>query len=153
MTVADARVTERSDEGMAVVFTLDAANANQEAVPLREATYSLELEGKPVFRGVRSAEATLRSRGTQQFALPAAFPLSMLPASGAVRYRLSGSIEYITPGAFAEVLFDTGVRRPDASFVEEGVIDLSAAPSRPPSAVPPLMVAPEAPAPATPTGG
>jgi hypothetical protein len=55
-----------------------------------------------------------------------------------VKYRLSGNVQYVTPGAFAEVLFDTGVRRPKTAFVQEGTIDLSAAPSPVPSILPPL---------------
>jgi hypothetical protein len=139
MTVTDARVTDRTDEGVAVAFVLDATNSNDDALPLRETTYSLELDGQSVFKGIRSAEATLRRRGTQQVVLPAGIPHALLPAGGTVHYRLSGSIEYITPGAFAEVLFDTGVRRPDASFSQEGTIDLSAAPSPVPSNLPQLM--------------
>ncbi len=138
MTVTDARVTDRTEEGVAVAFVLDATNSNDDALPLRETVYSLELDGKSVFKGVRSAEATLRRRGTQQVVLPAGIPIALLPANGSVRYRLHGSMEYITPGAFAEVLFDTGVRRPDASFSQEGTIDLSAAPSPVPSNLPPL---------------
>lgn len=138
VTIADARVTDRTDEGIAVAFTLDAANANDEALPLRQTTYSLELEGQRVFQGERSPEATLRRFGTQQFVLPAGIPLASVPGTGTVHFRLIGSMEYITPGAFAEVLFDTKVRRPDVSFVQEGTIDLSAAPSPPPSSLPPL---------------
>lgn len=145
MTIADARVTDRTAEGVALAFTLDAANTNQDPLPLRETVYSLEVDGKSVYRGFRSAEATLRSEGTQQIVLPAGVPLAMLPAGGVVRYRLTGSVEYIVPGAFAEVLFDTGVSRPDAWFSQEGTIDLSAAPSKPPSLIPPFRM-PVAPA-------
>jgi hypothetical protein len=46
----------------------------------------------------------------------------------AVPYRLSGTLQYITPGALAELLFDTGVSQPDVSFVQSGTIDLTAQP-------------------------
>lgn len=143
MEVADARVTDRTTEGLAIAFTIDAENSNEDALPLREAAYSVELDGQRVFTGVRSAEATLRRYGSQQFTLPAAVPsllLAQLPMGAQhVRYRISGSVEYITPGAFAEVLFDTGVRRPTTSFQDEGVIDLTALPSPPP----PIVLPPE----------
>lgn len=138
MKIADARVTDRSAEGLALAFTIEAENVNDEALPLHAATYSLEIDGQRVFSGVRSAEATLRRRGSQQFILPAGIPSSVLASinAGTARYRLSGNVEYVVPGAFAEVLFDTGVRRPEASFADEGSIDLAAAPSQPPAANP-----------------
>jgi LEA14-like dessication related protein len=153
MEVADARVTERTQEGVALAFTIDAANPNDDALPMREATYSLEIEGQRVFTGIRSAEATLRRRGSQQFILPVGIPASALTGltAGTVRYRISGNVEYVVPGAFAELLFDTGVRRPEASFADEGTIDLAAAPSQPPAANPaPPLPPPREPEPAKP---
>jgi hypothetical protein len=140
MHISDARLTDRTDHGVALAFVMEATNANPEPLPLRRATYSLELDGKRVFRGVRSAEATLRQKGTQLFVLPAGVAATDLP-TGVVKYRLTGDVQYVTPGAFAEVLFDTGVRRPKAPFVQEGTIDLSAAPSPVPSLLPPLTPA------------
>lgn len=143
LSIADARIIDATPEGAAIVFTLDARNDNTEALPLREVRYSLELGGKRVFTGVRSAEATLRRRGTQQLKLPAAIPAETLARvtranDGEVSYRLRGTITYITPGALAEVLFDTGVRRPKVSFAGQGKLDLNA----PPRATPPPPPAP-----------
>lgn len=138
--VADARLTDRTEHGVALAFVMEATNDNPEPLPLRRAAYSLELDGKRVFHGVRSAEATLRQNGTHRIVLPAGVAASEAPA-GVVRYRLSGDVQYVTPGAFAEVLFDTGVRRPRTAFVQEGTIDLSAAPSPMPSVLPPLRPA------------
>jgi hypothetical protein len=132
LSVAAARVTDSSPEGLALAFTIDAENSNTEALPLREVRYSLDLEGKRVFSGVRSAESTLRRLGTQQLTLPAAVPtsaLTRLAASGPVSYRLRATITYITPGALAEVLFDTGFRRPKVSFSSTGTIDLAPRPT------------------------
>src|SRR5690242_10451031 len=84
ISIADARVTDRTDEGIAVAFTLDAANKNDEALPLRQTTYSLEVDGQRVFRGERSPEATLRRLGTQQIVLPAGIPLASVPGKGMV---------------------------------------------------------------------
>jgi hypothetical protein len=131
LSVAAAQVTERSPEGIVISFTVDASNPNPDALPLRGATYSLEIEGRTVFSATRSAEATLRRLGTQRIVLPAAIPASTMAGlanSGLVTYRLSGTLQYITPGALAELLFDTGVRQPDVSFSQTGQLDLGAAP-------------------------
>ncbi|HMN40621.1 MAG TPA: LEA type 2 family protein [Phycisphaerales bacterium] len=130
LSVAKAAPTERTQDGAAMLFTLDARNDNDDPLPLREVEYRVDLNGREVFHGSRSAEATLRRLGIQQLSLPAAVPITPDTAgvvNGPVRYRLSGSMYYITPGRLAETLFDAGVRKPSVSFDFEGEIDLSAA--------------------------
>jgi LEA14-like dessication related protein len=130
LSMAKAEPTERTQEGAAMLFTLDARNDNDDPLPLREVEYRVDLNGKEVFHGSRSAEATLRRLGIQQLRLPASVPLSADNsgvANGPVKYRLTGAMYYITPGRLAETLFDAGVRKPSVSFSFEGDIDLSAA--------------------------
>lgn len=126
--VAAVRPTERTDEGVAMVFELDAKNPNDVALPLREVDYTVELDGRTVFKGTRSAEATLRRQGTQQVRLPAVVNLTGSgehPATtGRVPYTIKGTVTYVTPGQIAELLFDTGVRVPTVEFSDSGVVDL-----------------------------
>lgn len=147
LALQEVALTDRSDQGFVVELTLGATNANEVPLPLRQVTYELHLgpsgpdgwTGR--FRGTRSAEATLRAGGTQTIVLPAAIRLApgQSVPTGLVPYRLSVDLEYITPGALAETLFDTGVRRPNVSFNKEGSIDFGedAAPDQPPSDQPP----------------
>src|SRR5690606_40678697 len=53
---------------------------------------------------------------------PAVVPPEAIPERGSFTAALSGSVEYLTPGALAEVLFDTGVRRPNAPLHVSGVV-------------------------------
>jgi hypothetical protein len=128
LSVLDAQVTEQTDAGMVVTFTMMADNPSGEALPLRDVEYEVSLHGKPVFKGTRSAQATVRRFGTQDFTLPCAIPLSPdQPApSGTVPYTIQGTITYLVPGALAEALFDMDVLRPTTSFEGRGVVDLSA---------------------------
>lgn len=124
MSVVEARIIDRSDDGAVVQFTIEAKNSNDKPMPLREARYSLELDGRSVFTGARSAETTLPKSRTQRFVLPAAVPASLVSSIGSgARYRLVGTQTYVTPGAFAELLFDTGVSRPSVGFSAQGTID------------------------------
>lgn len=127
LSVTEAALADRTEQGTVVKFTINASHDNADVVPLREAHYTLELNGQRVFSGVRSAQCTLSRFGSQQFVIPAAVPAASLGVlSGAVvSYRLSGTLTYITPGAFAEVLFDTGVSRPSVGFSQQGTLDLS----------------------------
>ena len=124
LAVSSVALGERSDEAVVLVFTLDAANSNDVALPLERVRYTVRLDGRVVFRGTRWAEATLRRVGTQQISLPAAVPLEQMPKTGrGVPYRITGELIYVTPGEIAQLLFDSGVRRPSVRFSDDGVLD------------------------------
>lgn len=110
---------------MVLTFELSAGNENDVSLPLRQMTYDLELDGKRVFSGTRSPEATLTRLRTHRVTLPAVVRVdeSRPRPTGVVPYRLRGTLTYVTPGAFAETLFDAGVRRPTVDFSENGSID------------------------------
>lgn len=149
--VVDARVAEQSPQGVSIAFVMEGANSNSEEIPLQLVRYTLDVDGRRVFSGERMAEATLRRFGTQTFILPVAVPWDDLPErspdEGARRYRLAGSLQYIAPGALAEVFFDTGVRRPSVRFAAEGDLTFTAPPpeDQPPVDQPPVDQ-PDAPA-------
>lgn len=145
LSVAEVKLKEETEAGYVLEFILDTRNDNPEPLPLRDVRYSLDLNGRQVFHGVRSAQATLRRFGTQQIALPAAVAreAGAPTPTGTVDYVLRGDLSYITPGQIAQVLFDARVRRPRVSFREAGRLDLS------PSAQP----AAPAPSPAPPAAG
>lgn len=127
--VTDARLTERSADGLVVTFTVEAANPNRVELPLRDIRYTLWLDGRRVFSGTRSAEATLARLSRQELTIPAAARPDALPrAAGVVPYRIRGELTYRTPGKLAAVLFDTGVPAPTSAFSHEGVVDLGPAP-------------------------
>lgn len=130
LEIASVTAAQETEQGVVLSFGLNATNDNEVALPLKTVRYSLELDGETVFSGQRSAEATLRRKGTQRILLPAAFPweaAGQFRTEGHASYRLSGELSYVTPGELAELLFDTGVRRPSVRFSEEGVIEFPAA--------------------------
>ena len=126
LSVASAKVTDRTDAGFVIDFIIDAKNANEFELPLKEATYTVWLDDAKVFKGVRSPEASLRRFGIQEVRLPAAIPSSLNLPDGVVTYRITGTLSYIRPGALSEVLFDAGVITPSRSFAAQGTIDLGA---------------------------
>ncbi|MEL6328154.1 MAG: LEA type 2 family protein [Planctomycetota bacterium] len=118
----------RTDEAVVLRFTLEARNRTDDQLPLRQADYALDLDGRRVFSGSRSAEVTVGSFATQPFTLPAVVPIAdaaeLLDGRSEVSYALSGRVEYITPGQLAEVLFDSGLRRTTAPLGARGVLEL-----------------------------
>lgn len=126
--------TERTGDAAVLLFHLEATNDNKRELPLRRARYWLTLDGEEVFRGERTAEATVREFGTQPFDLPVVvradrFDLSRLDASGALPFELSGKVEYLTPGRLADVLFDQGLHRPKAKISVRGMLEVGPEPA------------------------
>jgi len=120
---------ERSEQAVVLGFNLEAENRNDEPLPLERAVYSLTLDGEEVFRGSRIARVTAPRFGTQVLELPVVVPADAVPpgrfdAAGEMRYRLDGTVEYLTPGRFSEFLFDLNVRRPEAPIDVRGTLEL-----------------------------
>jgi hypothetical protein len=118
---AGARTTSVVADAVSADFFLDVSNENDEGIPLRRVDYTVELDGKRIFAGSRSAETTLPAKSTQRLRLPAAWSADAGGHAGA--YRVSGSMTYLIPGTFAQALFDSGVRVPSAPFAISGEID------------------------------
>jgi hypothetical protein len=121
LQVTGAHVAETSPQAAVLRFDFDAENPNEVELPLREIRYSVSIGGREVFRGVRSPESTLRRLGSQSFSIPAVM-LADHPLTLPADYAIDGTLVYITPGSFAQVLFDTGVRRPSVSFRHQGTL-------------------------------
>lgn len=120
--VADARVTDRTPEALLLEFDLAAANPNEFDLPVQDVRYTLALDGRPVFRGVRAGQATIARERGHRIVIPAVVPLESAPA-GQARYTLTGEVQYLTPSELADVLYDARLRRPAVSFSERGVLD------------------------------
>ena len=130
--VVDVGITERTEGGVVVTFTLEGTNPNKDPLPLDSVSYTLALDGRPSASATRQAEAELPANGVQRVRLPVAIPVSASSPEpmGTSGYRLSGSMVYKIPGSIAEVFFDAGLRRPSVGFGETGTLDFSKASAR-----------------------
>jgi len=121
ISVVSAQPRERTDAAATVGLTLRLQNPNNQPLELLEFDYSVEVDGKQVYRGTRSAQMTLARQSTREVELPAVIPFQRLgwnppavPAAAQVKVR--GTLRYLLPGTFAQTLFDIGVRRPRVGF-------------------------------------
>lgn len=125
VTVGDAAIVERSDEAVVVDVVLDLANPNPEPFELLTFEYEFAIEGRRVYQGRRAARATLSVRGAKRLEIPAVVrfdrwdPATDGPVEGRA-WSLSGKLLYVAPGEIAELLLDTGVRRPTVRFSGRG---------------------------------
>lgn len=119
-------VRDHTPDGVVLSLLVRADNPGASALPLRDVEYSLELDGREVFRGVRSGQATLRRFGSQEIELPMAFARPSPDVVGSRPYRVRGRMTYLVPGALSEVLFDASVRRPSIGFEITGDVEIPA---------------------------
>lgn len=120
-TVTGVSPGDATGDGVLMMVQLEAESTAEDALPLREINYRVSLDGREVFRGARSPEATIRRFGTQTLRLPVVFPAAVA-VGPAPRYEISGTVKYAEPGTIAEVLLDLGVRTPSVSFSGAGTV-------------------------------
>ncbi len=123
--VAEVSVTEATDEALGLTIVTNLINPNNAPVELYEFRYSVDVDGKRVYSGRHAGGATLSAAGSRTLSLPAVVPYERvgwqahdLPASA--RYSISGKLQYNAPTQLAEILLDTGVRRPKVGFSDKG---------------------------------
>ncbi len=114
-----------TDEAVVLSFSVVAKNLGETELPLRMVDYTLVIDGRRVFRGRRSTEATLSRLNEQRVDLPVPVEWGDLP-EGTSKYRVSGRLGYTLPGIFWRAMFDSGLYRPTADFELEGTLDPSA---------------------------
>ncbi len=129
VSVKEVSVIDATEEALALGLVMDLENPNHAAVPLHEFRYTVAINGKEVYAGRRAGGVTLSAVDSREVMLPAVVPYDTmgwgaqsLPAS--VSYTVKGQLQYIAPKRLAQILFDTGVRRPKVSFASRGELHL-----------------------------
>jgi len=130
VTIVNASLTETSESAIGLGLRLELANSNSEPVELYEFTYAITINGTGTYRGRWAASATLPANGSRHLVIPAVVRYDQLgwtedsvPAQA--RFDVTGTLLYIAPGDIAEILFDTGVRKPTVAFSGRGIIILN----------------------------
>jgi len=134
--IVEATLVEAGGEAAVVRFVVRGENRNEFELPLRGVDYSVSVSGARLFGGTREAQVTLPRFGVQFFELPAAIRAEEVmarvaeydgePLGGWLIGRpasVRGRVVYESEGSIAEVLFDTKLRVPEASFAGEAVIE------------------------------
>ncbi|MFO0862024.1 MAG: hypothetical protein U0570_15890 [Phycisphaerales bacterium] len=147
LTVVDVHQDEQEPTGRRLIVQVQVENLSNEQLPLRNANYVFRLDGKEIFTGLRSPESTLRKWGVQTLNFPVAIPDDRWPGAGTpLKYDVTGSVVYLPPGKFNEILYDYGLLRPTASFRGTGEINLHGPGAAPISSTPAPPAPPASPA-------
>jgi LEA14-like dessication related protein len=121
--VVAATLDDATADAASIDIALLLSNPNDEPLPLIEFDYAVSLDGKRVYEGRRAALATLSKGAERTLTVPAVViyeNTSWRAGSGTQpTVGITGTLRYRTPGTFADLLFDIGVRKPKASFAGE----------------------------------
>ncbi len=135
INVTGIALTQRTDEAIALDVSLEMSNSNNVPLELLDFHYAFSVDGRRVFQGRRSAEATLGASGDHTVIIPVVVRYDQVDwqqfPPDQFDYSLSGHVQYITPGELAELLLDLGVRRPRAGFRNSGKVMLPNANAQP----------------------
>ncbi len=120
--VVSMRVAEQTPEGVVVDVELAAANRTKKDLKPHTMRYWLTLDGKRVFEGRRSPQATFSALGVQNFTAPIAIAAEDIPETGTAQYEFRAVITFLSPGPLAKVFFDLNLRNPRVVTQERGEI-------------------------------
>jgi hypothetical protein len=125
LQVVSITIPDETPDALVIYIAVEADNPNRDPLPLRDVTYTVFLDGREVFSGTRSAEATIRRFGKQVFVLPAVVQIPQDQRSADLAsLRIAGSVVFRKPSAFDQTLYEQGLARPRAHFSHEAGLDL-----------------------------
>jgi hypothetical protein len=112
-------VVERGKDASEVAVRLEVQNSS--GLPIRIDTwqYGLDVRGQRIYSGEWVAALTVPPESRILTAIPAVIPNTDAPGSDAA-WRVEGSIKYLEPSRFSQLLFDLGLNRPSAGFSGSG---------------------------------
>jgi hypothetical protein len=112
-------VVEIGKETSEVAVRLEVANPT--GLPIRIDTwqYGVDVRGRRVYSGEWVAAITVPAESRILTAIPAVVPNADSPGPDAA-WRIDGSIRYLEPSRFSQLLYDLGLNRPSAGFSGDG---------------------------------
>ncbi len=121
--VLDTTLVESKGDATRLDVRLDLTNSNDEPLELWEFSYSFAVAGGRPYVGRWAVGRTLPPAGGTQITLPVVVRIA--PDVGPEpSWTIRGTALYISPGALAELLFDSEVREPRARFAGGGNVSL-----------------------------
>ena len=129
VAITEVAIAETGDEALGVVITMDLRNPNAAPLELDEFRYTMSINGTQVYAGRRAGGVTIGAAGSRRLTIPAVITDERAGWMGegrpsAAEYSVSGRLVYYAPNRLAQVLFDTGTRKPKVKFTGRGTMQI-----------------------------
>ena len=118
--VSVSAVGEGSPAAVELGIDLRLENTTKDPIQLETFEYTFTTTGGDRWSGSWSALRTLPARESFSMRIPAVIPDPFSSPDADTGWRVEGTVSYKAPGRWAQILFDTGFRRPTHDFRGQG---------------------------------
>ena len=115
-------MTDRTDSHLEVGIDLDLYNPTEDPIQLERFAYTLDTDAGTAWTGSWSALRTIPPMSRLSMRIPAVLDNVQELRPDVTNWTLTGDVSYKAPGRWAQILFDTGFRRPTADFTGAGLL-------------------------------
>jgi len=115
-------MTDVTRSHVEVGIDLDLYNPTDDPIQLERFSYTIDTDTEAGWSGSWSALRTLPPMSRVTMRIPAVLENVSELRPDLTNWNLSGDVSYKAPGRWAQILFDTGFRRPTAEFSGDGIL-------------------------------
>ena len=119
ITVTAVDVVEVSETDTQVAIRVLLSNSTKVSIRIDTWTYSIRVRNNLVYSGEWVSAITIPPESRLLTAIPAVIPLQSQPGPDSP-WSVDGTLRYLEPTRFSQLLYDLGLSRPTASFNSSG---------------------------------
>ncbi len=129
VSLAGARLVERTSDATLLELDLDASNAGDEPLRMKDIEYEARTSGD-TFTATRSAQAVIPPFSTRRVVLPVAIPRDL--GDGPYTIVVQGHMIYVPNSVIRDTMTDLGWPSPSSPVAGDAVAEANAAAATPP---------------------
>ena len=117
-------ITNRTPEAIEMDVEFEISNTNDLPIRLMMYNYAVTADGRTVFIGKSDAQLTIPRWSTTRSSIPVVIRKDAITDPESVTWKLSGSLGYVPPSAFAEALRTSGLWETSTRLNAQGVFSI-----------------------------
>ena len=121
--VDSVKVVDQTDQGARIEITVTLTNTADAALPLVDANYTVSVDGQEPVTFENRPNRTIPVGGTQTVVLPLVIAISGDGPLAGRSVAATGSLIYEPPGEIRELMTESNIPLPSASFRYRGVLE------------------------------
>tara|TARA_B100001750_G_C15113933_1_gene401519 strand:- start:86 stop:508 length:423 start_codon:yes stop_codon:yes gene_type:complete len=114
-------ILNTTSDALELNVEFEISNTNDSPIQLKMYTYAVTVNGDTVYKGKCSAELTVPRWSTATSSVPVVISKTEILDPSNINWSLMGSLEYVSPNAFAEALRTSGFLETSTKVNAQGV--------------------------------